>query len=146
MGNTMQLINRLFLVFLLMPMFAFAEDDLSIELNHFNSDLVQLLILNKGFEDRKFETNFCLSSHGKLSFQIIGKGNDVYKLSSFLNEKCDSHKELLLEPYRFVGRIFHIDEFESYYDLKKGMYKIEANVCFSSEECLHSNELTITVD
>jgi len=136
--------------FLLLVLSSYSSFSTELKLVSTGDDLYELKIINKSNMKANIAGQVCLSILGSFSFIIKDELGQEHFLAVKLNEKCNNDL-IVLEPYRFIGRIFHNEELKHYYNLKPGVYKINALMCDllneseSNKNCLSSNLITLNI-
>lgn len=139
------MIKKFMILAYFIPATSLAAVGISIELTPIKGPYYHVIVVNRSPTQQTVSGNFCLDPIGGFSFHIEGEDSKVYTMRSLLNQKCNTDRAYTLEPYEFAGRILHINEFQAYYDLPKGAYKVKAIFCLKTKDCLISNEIGILV-
>lgn len=140
----MRLINTILFLFAIQIGYVKADDGFKYTLNSSESEEVYLMAINTGSNKNKLPFNFCISSLGDLTFEIKDKEGNKYPLSSMINDRCNPHKEVYVEPFSLVGKVFHKSGIKSYYSLPKSEFLMKAILCDKERECEESNEVKVT--
>jgi len=121
-----------------------------LDLHKFNDEFYELKALNNSNIAVDIDSQLCLSQLGNISFLIKDKAGKERPLAVRLNDKCKLGSTVTLQPYRFIGRRFHIEEFKTYYQLSKGSYDVSALLCDlpninEDRNCQHSKTIKLTI-
>ncbi|WKE67202.1 hypothetical protein PVT67_08190 [Gallaecimonas kandeliae] len=127
------------------------QPQVEITLSRFNKEKLQLLVVNNNDEPASFDYNFCQSSVGDLSFDVIGSDGHRYPFQVMLNEDCDLDSHFRLEPFCVVGKLVPIKDLLSFHGNPKGKLDLNAHFCErgksgSRVNCLSSNSLEILAE
>lgn len=139
----MKIIALAFFVFI--SSISFASERVKLRLNLIDNQIAQVAVVNKPGLPIKMNINFCIDTPGMLNL-IIKDGEDkIHVLDAMINERCNFNREVLLGSSESISRLFTLYELQEYYDLVAGEYKLSAQLCPVSTDCMVSNEIIIRI-
>lgn len=136
--------------FLILIFFSSLASAIELTLHKVSDNFYELKVLNTSDKAIDIDSQLCLSLLAHLNIFIKDSTNKERSLAIKLNEKCKLDSFVTLQPYRFIGRRFHIEEFKTYYQLSNGSYDVSALLCDSpnineDKNCHHSNIIKLTI-